>query len=102
MSQKLQSEVRIQIPKHHNYDLEVVEEKSDVHILLIILVILSIPIVMGRIRNLSYPTNSINLNDTFEDSIEKPLLCPDVVENLLDFKDGDKNPSINLAEDFKV
>lgn len=60
------NDVKIQIPKNNN-ELEILEEKSDVHILLIILVILSIPIVMGRIRNYSYP---IFRSDRTENFIE--------------------------------
>lgn len=70
MTQKSPNEVRIQIPKSNRNELEVLEEKSDVHILLIILVILSIPIVMGRIRNIKFPTSLKSSNDTFENIVE--------------------------------
>jgi hypothetical protein len=59
MTQTTPKDVMIQISKINEREIEVLEEKSDVHILLIILVILSIPIVIGRIRNSIFP---IDLN----------------------------------------
>lgn len=68
MKQNISNEVAIQIPNSQEDDF--FEEKSDVHILLIILVILSIPIVMGRIRSASFPVDTKIKNFTLEDSFD--------------------------------
>lgn len=75
MNQDTKNEVRIEIPKLNRNEFNVFEEKSDVPILLIILVILSIPIVMGRVRNFSFPINvksSKNSTINSESDLKKP------------------------------